>query len=82
MACQIIQFPDVAKGMFPRAPQLFEQHDMVTHDPIGEDFRKVKNGIRLSGMPGFRDSLSEIQIWRVSAWLAQADSCGETNTCV
>jgi thiosulfate dehydrogenase len=67
------QKPDAAKGMFPRAPQLLDKEDMVTDDPVGESFWKVKNGIRLSGMPGFKDSLSESQIWQVSALLARAD---------
>ena len=66
--------PDAAKGMFPRAPQLFSHDDMVSDDPVGEDFWKVKNGIRLSGMPGFKDSLTETQIWQVSALLARADN--------
>jgi thiosulfate dehydrogenase len=65
--------PDAAKGMFPHAPQLLDKDDMVTDDPVGESFWKVKNGIRLSGMPGFKDSLSETQIWQVSALLARAD---------
>jgi len=65
--------PDVSKGMFPKPPQLFTQDGMVTDDPVGEDYWKVKNGIRLSGMPGFKDSLSEAQIWQVSALLAKAD---------
>jgi thiosulfate dehydrogenase len=65
--------PDAAKGMFPHAPQLFDHDDMVTDDPVGEDFWKVKNGIRLSGMPAFKDTLSETQIWQVSALLAKAD---------
>jgi len=46
---------------------------MVTDDPIGESFWKVKNGIRLSGMPGFKDSLSETEIWQVSALLVKAE---------
>lgn len=65
--------PNAAKGMFPRAPQLLEKDDMVTDDPIGESFWKVKNGIRLSGMPGFKDSLSETEIWQVSALLVKAE---------
>jgi thiosulfate dehydrogenase len=65
--------PNAAKGMFPRAPQLLDKDDMVTDDPVGESFWKAKNGIRLSGMPGFKDSLSETQIWQVSALLAKAD---------
>ena len=65
--------PDAAKGMFPHAPQLLDKDDMVTDDPVGESFWKVKNGIRLSGMPGFKQSLSEAQMWQVSALLAKAD---------
>jgi len=65
--------PDAAKGMFPHAPQLLDKDDMVTDDPVGESFWKVKNGIRLSGMPGFKDSLSGTQIWQVSVLLARAD---------
>ena len=64
---------EAAKGMFPRAPQLLDKEDMVTDDPVGESFWKVKNGIRLSGMPGFKESLSETQMWQVSALLAKAD---------
>lgn len=65
--------PNAAKGMFPRAPQLLDKDDMVTDDPIGESFWKVKNGIRLSGMPGFKDSLSETEMWQVSALLVKAE---------
>lgn len=62
----------IAKGMFPPPPHLFEGHG-VTDDPAGETYWKVKNGIRLTGMPGFQKSLSEEQIWQVSEFLAKAD---------
>ncbi len=62
----------LAKGMFPPPPQLFTGHG-VTDDPAGETYWKVKNGIRLTGMPGFSASLSEEQMWQVSIMLAQAD---------
>ena len=62
-----------SKGMFPRAPQLFTADDTVTDDPVGVTYWKVKNGIRLSGMPGFTSSLTEQQIWQVSALVARAD---------
>ena len=48
-----------AKGMFPKPPHLFHGHG-VTDDPPGETYWKVRNGIRLSGMPGYKNSLSEI----------------------
>jgi len=62
----------IAAGMFPRPPQLF-QGDGVTDDPPGETYWKVANGIRLTGMPGFRNSLTEEQLWQVSLFLAKAN---------
>jgi len=58
---------------FPPAPQLLMPDGMVNDDPVGESFWKVKNGIRLTGMPSFKDSLTDEQIWQVSALLASAD---------
>lgn len=63
----------VPKGMFPHPPQLLTTDGMVTDDPPGETYWKVKNGIRLSGMPGFHASLSQDQMWQVSLLLADAD---------
>lgn len=62
----------IARGMFPHPPHLFRGKG-VTDDEPGETFWKVKNGIRLTGMPGFEKSLSETQIWQVSLLLANAD---------
>jgi thiosulfate dehydrogenase len=63
---------EIAKGMFPSPPRLFEGHG-VSDDPVGETYWKVKNGIRLTGMPGFEKSLSDEQIWQVSQLLAKSD---------
>lgn len=63
----------ISKGMFPRPPQLFQPDEMVTDDPAGVTFWKAKNGIRLTGMPGFSASLSDMQLWQVSLVLAGAD---------
>jgi len=62
-----------SKGMFPRAPQLFTADDTVTDDLPGVTYWKVKNGIRLTGMPGFKDALTDQQAWQVSALVARAD---------
>ncbi len=65
-----------SKGMFPRAPQLFARHgDVVgvTDDEPGESFWKVQNGIRLSGMPAYKDVLSETELWQVTLLVAHAD---------
>lgn len=63
----------VAKGMYPRPPQLLDPRHMVTDDPAGESYWKVSNGIRMTGMPSFHASLSETQMWQVSLLLANAD---------
>jgi thiosulfate dehydrogenase len=65
--------PAIAKGMSPPPPQLFEKRGMVTDDPPGETFWKAKNGIRMTGMPGFQASLSDEQLWQVSLLLQNAD---------
>jgi thiosulfate dehydrogenase len=62
-----------AKGMFPLPPQLFNKDEMVTDDPVGRTYWTVKNGLRMSGMPGFGEMLSENQLWQVSLLLSQAD---------
>ena len=69
----LISQPDTAisKGMFPKPPQLFRGHG-VTDDPVGETYWKIENGIRLTGMPAFRQSLSENQIWQMALLLANA----------
>jgi mono/diheme cytochrome c family protein len=62
----------IAAGMFPRPPQLFHGKG-VTDDEPGETYWKVANGIRLTGMPGFRSTLKDDQLWQVSLLLANAD---------
>ncbi len=63
----------IAKGMFPPPPGLLHPHKGVTDDAVGETFWKVKNGIRLTGMPGFQKSLSETEMWQVSELVLNAD---------
>ena len=45
----------------------------VTDDPAGVTYWKVANGIRLTGKPGFGNSLSKEQMWQVSLLLANSD---------
>jgi mono/diheme cytochrome c family protein len=62
----------IAEGMFPKPPQLF--HGMgVTDDEAWETYWKVENGIRMTGMPGFKGQLNETQIWQVSVLVKNAD---------
>jgi mono/diheme cytochrome c family protein len=67
----------IAAGMFPRPPQLF-QGKGVTDDEPGETYWKVANGIRLTGMPGFRGALKDYQLWQVSLLLAKANELPES----
>ena len=65
-----------ASHMYPSAPQLWKTHRAgvvgVSDDPVGATYWRVKNGIRLSGMPAYADVLSEEQMWQVSMLLAAA----------
>jgi thiosulfate dehydrogenase len=65
-----------AKGMFPKPPHLFRGKG-VTDDEPGETYWKVANGIRLTGMPAFKNNLSETQMWQVSLLLANADKISD-----
>jgi thiosulfate dehydrogenase len=70
--------PQIGAQMFPAAPPLWQKHannDVVgvSDDPPGETYWKVANGIRLTGMPAFKQSLSETQMWQVSVLLANAN---------
>lgn len=67
----------IATGMYPHPPKLLEGKG-VTDDEPGESYWKVANGIRLTGMPGFKPSLSETQMWQVSFLVAQADKLPKT----
>jgi mono/diheme cytochrome c family protein len=63
---------------FPAAPALWQKHHNgnvvgVSDDPPGETYWKVANGIRLTGMPAYKDVLNETQTWQVSLLLANAD---------
>jgi len=69
---------DYAKWMYPNAPQLFRRHAKnnvvgVSDDDPGETFWKVKNGIRLTGMPSFEHTLSNEDMWDVTLLLKAAD---------
>ena len=69
----------IAAGMYPHPPQFFRTGETSSFDP-GHPFRpldpkafwKVKNGVRLTGMPGFKDSLTEQQILAVSEFVSNA----------
>ena len=57
--------------MFPQPPQLFEH--LVTDDPEGIIFWIVTNGIRMTGMPAFQNTLSDTERWQLTMLLGHAD---------
>jgi thiosulfate dehydrogenase len=62
----------IAKGMYPKPPKLMEGTG-VTDDPVQESYWKIAGGIRMTGMPAFKESLSDTQLWQVSLLVANAD---------
>ena len=67
----------IASGMFPQPPQLFKGTG-VTDDEAWETYWKVYGGIRMTGMPGFSEHLSETKMWQVSVLLKNADKISPT----
>ena len=79
-SCHGVPGKDVAfaKNMYPSAPQLWKKHRKgdvvgVSDDEPGETFWKIKNGIRLTGMPSFKGVLTEDQMWDVALLLKHAN---------
>ena len=79
-SCHGVPGQDVAfaRQMYPHAPQLWKKHRRgnvvgVSDDPPGETYWKIKNGIRLSGMPSFKGILTEDQMWDVALLLQHAN---------
>ena len=58
--------------MYPHSPLLFKGTG-VTDDPPGETHWTIANGIRLTGMPSFKNTLTDTQVWQVTQLLANAD---------
>lgn len=64
--------PAIAGNMFPDATLMFKGKG-VTDDPPQESYWKVKNGIRLTGMPTFKGILDDTQMWQLALFVANAD---------
>jgi mono/diheme cytochrome c family protein len=67
-----------SQHMFPWPPPMWQAHGPkraigVSNDSIGGIYWKVSNGIRLTGMPAFKQVLTPTQIWQVSVLLKNAD---------
>ncbi|MBW4052669.1 MAG: cytochrome c [Proteobacteria bacterium] len=57
----------IAKGEYPRPPQLAT--DGVEDDPMGWTYWKIDHGIRWTGMPSWKATLSDQQMWTLALFL-------------
>ena len=60
----------LADALYPRAPQFIEDAPDM---PENQNFYIIQHGIRLSGMPAWKQALNEQEMWRVTAFLSQMD---------
>ncbi|MFI5362505.1 MAG: c-type cytochrome [Elusimicrobiota bacterium] len=63
---------NIAKGLYQHAPQLAKHP--VTDDEEGETYWKIFHGIRMTGMPSYRSTLSETQMWQITLFLKHMDA--------
>ncbi len=64
--------PAIAGNFYPHATLMFKGKG-VSDDPAQESYWKIKNGIRLTGMPTFSGVLDETQMWQVALFVANTD---------
>ena len=62
----------IAHGLYQKAPQLAKHG--VEDDEDGENYWKIYHGIRMTGMPAFRESLSEDEMWKIALFLKHMNS--------
>jgi len=60
----------LADALYPRAPQFVEDAPDM---PENQNFYIIQHGIRLSGMPAWKQALTEQEIWQVTAFLSHVD---------
>jgi thiosulfate dehydrogenase len=59
-----------ADALYPRAPQFFED---AADMPENQNFYIIQHGIRFSGMPAWKQTLSDQEIWQVTTFLSHMD---------
>jgi thiosulfate dehydrogenase len=60
----------LADALYPRAPQFIEDAPDM---PENQNFYIIQHGIRLSGMPAWKQALSEQEMWQVTTFLSHMD---------
>ena len=66
----------IARGLYQKPPQFASEG--VEDDPEGHSFWKIQHGIRLTGMPSFRATLTDRQIWTIATFLKHMDKLPAT----
>lgn len=56
-----------SKGMYPRAPQFFQERSGVTP---AEAYAAIHDGIRYSGMGAWKGQLKDDEMWKVANFVA------------
>ncbi len=62
----------IAKGLTPDPPQLAKEG--VEDDPEAKIYWNIAHGVRFTGMPSFRSTLSETQMWQTALFLKHMDA--------
>ncbi len=60
----------LAETLYPRPPQFVEDAPDM---PENQNYYIIRHGVRLSGMPGWKDALSDEQMWQVTTFLSHMD---------
>jgi thiosulfate dehydrogenase len=60
----------LAESFYPRAPQFMEDAPDM---PENQNLYIIQHGIRLSGMPAWKQALSDQQMWEVTTFLSHMD---------
>jgi mono/diheme cytochrome c family protein len=61
----------LADAFYPRAPQFLEDAPDM---PENQNFYIIQHGVFLSGMPAWKQVLSEQEMWQVTTFLSHMDS--------
>jgi len=65
----------LADTLYPRPPQFVED---AADMPPNQNFYIIQHGIRMSGMPGWKDALSPQEMWQVTGFLSHMDNLSPT----
>jgi mono/diheme cytochrome c family protein len=61
----------LAETLYPRPPQFVEDAPDM---PENQNDYIIRHGVRLSGMPGWKNALSNQQMWQVTTFLSHMDN--------